>query len=724
MPRVATTLTSRSHEPTHVGKSTSQPATEASIPQNGCPWSFRTKTDLRRHLPRHMAPEEREKQYGFFSALLSLSTNCRRMYKCSHPGCTHKSLQKSNVDTHFISKHTGLKPHVCKHCPYSTSDPACLHRHMRSIHAYVSGTAPHRRKSNAASAIPGRSIPTSPGPSSDYSDLSSAAPSPFSFEYPNSSPSPMASPSNSSPSLEEPFPYNASSVPDVLYGAHASAPPAPSDYSLSTSPTTSADWMWDQTFEAALFSHDDAKNFATSTSGECPLAMQFPAEGIDFLGVGRDVPLSSEPEPQQQDVSCPFVPPPSQTCTTLREYAGEKAFWLIVLARVHEQELHPIALPAGQDLLKLTTAELRDAALRTNRIMKNWSSQSPKPEAVREMRTDSMADIIIIPGTGLVVTHSRAFVACWDIYSKSCVGRLELRDRDLAVESASFEEYGMIMLGVFSLNKSFRVAAICIDYHDRRSVSIHTVLVHTFNFARDDFYKVLPVSVHHGAVHLVVATRTEPYEYRLLSISLIGEERIIQNILPQTMRRPFLAPPVASISSSHGSYFIRHMGPHADIAHLPLQTFRPEPSISQVAAHFTDESQQLKIFTPAVPTAEVVYIAFGQYMVEFWRARNTITGFDFGDVSKHTIDWDGGRIAVGASGIYILLVVTGYVGLGRAESPWRLLRYVPGESPVIRDLKVPGKTLHLNEGRLALDDHLGLIFCLRADGTLRIVSYA
>ncbi|KAJ7893369.1 hypothetical protein B0H14DRAFT_3671857 [Mycena olivaceomarginata] len=122
-----------------------------------------------------MSSEEREKQ----------------TYKCPQPGCTHQSLQKSNLTTHFNAKHSGLKPHVCKKCTYCAADPACLYRHMVALHNYAPGTEP--------------ALPSSP--SSDYSDLStdtwtrSAAPSPSSATYSH----PLSSPSHSSASPDELF---------------------------------------------------------------------------------------------------------------------------------------------------------------------------------------------------------------------------------------------------------------------------------------------------------------------------------------------------------------------------------------------------------------------------------------------------------------------------------------------------------------------------------------
>jgi hypothetical protein len=50
----------------------------------------------------------------------------------------------------------------------------------------------------------------------------------------------------------------------------------------------------------------------------------------------------------------------------LRKCSFEKSFWLSALDRVREVQMHPIAVPVGQDLSNLTAIEIREAGLRTN----------------------------------------------------------------------------------------------------------------------------------------------------------------------------------------------------------------------------------------------------------------------------------------------------------------------------------------------------------------------
>ncbi|KAJ6493432.1 hypothetical protein C8R45DRAFT_1136652 [Mycena sanguinolenta] len=307
MPRVATTSTSLSQKPAKGGKVPPNPPLSLLCPQTGCPWSFSKTTDLRRHLPRHMSPEEREK----------------RMYKCPDPGCTYKTLQKSNLQTHYNSVHTGLKPLVCKQCEYRASDPSTLHRHMRSMHAYVPGTAARRTKASASVSATWIAEPIPASPESDssfnsWSASSSSSHSPSSSTHSDFPPTPTLPVASTSSRPEEVFVYNTPfAVTDALHASATAALAAASTSSadLSLVPV-SPEWTWDQSqsaCDAAAFHPCDAQDFcvdagvgiASATAGaEYPPA-QYPAEGIDFFLTGMEL---SEQQ-QQYDPECMFVPP-------------------------------------------------------------------------------------------------------------------------------------------------------------------------------------------------------------------------------------------------------------------------------------------------------------------------------------------------------------------------------------------------------------------------------
>ncbi|KAJ7704831.1 hypothetical protein B0H17DRAFT_1326368 [Mycena rosella] len=79
-------------------------------------------------LPRHMVLHAKNKD--------------EFMYSCPVEGCTHQTLQKSNLATH-IRTHTRVKPHKCpdyhpngQKCEFETADPSSLHRHRKRKHGY------------------------------------------------------------------------------------------------------------------------------------------------------------------------------------------------------------------------------------------------------------------------------------------------------------------------------------------------------------------------------------------------------------------------------------------------------------------------------------------------------------------------------------------------------------------------------------------------------------
>ncbi|KAJ7368642.1 hypothetical protein DFH08DRAFT_831876 [Mycena albidolilacea] len=418
------------------------------------------------------------------------------------------------------------------------------------------------------------------------------------------------------------------------------------------------------------------------------------------------------------------------TCTMLREYSFEKSFWLSALDRVRGVQMHPIAVPVGQDLSNLTAVEIREAGLRTNRLMKNWSAKYPTPESVRAMHMDPMTEIIVIPGTNLLISHCQGFVACWDIATELCVGRLPL-DPDFIVNSASFEEYGKAMLGVlFGNGLTISVSAVCVDYHDCGAVSISLVVAHSFQLPQQRQFSVASqVVVDHSQVRVIAATFESLVNvYYLLSVSFSGEARIIENIFETTQSIGRIPPIFRILFPNHdGVDFLRRLYDHADIAHVPTRT-TAKPSTSKVQRRIPISFGLHTNYTPAAPIASVVNVAkdHPKNIVEFWHAVPTLDGgLAITDVYSHGFDWPNDYPVVGASGVYTLHSFIDprtprNEGVGHMLT---LFRYIPGGAPIIRELWIRAK-LNIEEGRLALDDHLGIILLLRRDGLLHIVSYA
>ncbi|KZT06670.1 uncharacterized protein LAESUDRAFT_812635 [Laetiporus sulphureus 93-53] len=180
--------------------------------------------------------------------LLHLEDKSERMHQCGHPGCTYRTLQKSNLRTHMY-KHSGEKPHKCpdidpEHgapCSFRTADPSSLTRHRVRKHGYLPSlraardhkeearvgmtswsfvdlsspssspepASPHNSYSSSGGrstySTPSSSVASSPVPSSppcsewsDSSDDSSLPPTPCDSPFPSCVPNSDALPSNMS----------------------------------------------------------------------------------------------------------------------------------------------------------------------------------------------------------------------------------------------------------------------------------------------------------------------------------------------------------------------------------------------------------------------------------------------------------------------------------------------------------------------------------------------
>ncbi|KAJ7093502.1 hypothetical protein C8R44DRAFT_890725 [Mycena epipterygia] len=113
----------RANQATHLEswRSTDQPPfppRHVRCPEPGCPWGYHRSNDLKRHSLAHMSSEEK----------------AAAMFVCKEPNCKHMTLQKSNMETHYNAKYSGLKPHICNQCAYCAADPSSLHHHKRAVH--------------------------------------------------------------------------------------------------------------------------------------------------------------------------------------------------------------------------------------------------------------------------------------------------------------------------------------------------------------------------------------------------------------------------------------------------------------------------------------------------------------------------------------------------------------------------------------------------------------
>ncbi|KAJ7843479.1 hypothetical protein B0H13DRAFT_1909351 [Mycena leptocephala] len=238
------------------------------------------------------------------------TTSTSRVHQLPTKSATHRntSARRSaapirppalQMETHYIAKHTGLKPHICKKCVYCAADPSTLHRHMRAKHAYIPGTEPRMKRSTArSSTIPvilEPTFPASPSADSDYSEASSESWS--TYTSPASS---MDSPSFSTASDDQFAPTHLPNSGRPLLSRCVFC-----IFILRYLPILPADleaWGWDADFEAAVM-RDQSTCVIVEPTPDLGLAILYPAHDITFFDGGCNPAFFSTSFETQQSLS-------------------------------------------------------------------------------------------------------------------------------------------------------------------------------------------------------------------------------------------------------------------------------------------------------------------------------------------------------------------------------------------------------------------------------------
>ncbi|KAJ7478398.1 hypothetical protein FB451DRAFT_1452907 [Mycena latifolia] len=251
------------------GKKPPSPPLRFRCPKDTCAWSYPRQSDLTRHSLTHMTPEEQEEH----------------MFVCSYPGCSHRTLQRSNMNTHFRI-HTGEKPQLCPDCVYSTGDPASLTQHRKKMHDYIPGEDAPRARKRARVAAPSFDYPYPPSsdssssPGSTYSELSlqSRASSssvdsfPSSPDYPVAYAAPPPAHANDFASSydysEEPWAFETACAMDLL---NVGFTPRPGPPTLSAAANTA---VLQPPMEGVPMSYDELARMLTH-AGDSPLEAEY-----------------------------------------------------------------------------------------------------------------------------------------------------------------------------------------------------------------------------------------------------------------------------------------------------------------------------------------------------------------------------------------------------------------------------------------------------------------
>ncbi|KAJ7310775.1 hypothetical protein DFH08DRAFT_822883 [Mycena albidolilacea] len=214
----------------------------------------------------------------------------------------------------------------------------------------------------------------------------------------------------------------------------------------------------------------------------------------------------------------------------------------------------PIAQPIRQDLSKLNLHDLQNGARQTYRLAKNWMMPAPTPRSIREVGyVGGDSQLIVIPGTGLVLVTGRSGftsgnpVACWNIRMDpaECCASLDL-GAHVAVESASFDEWGKVLLGGWDPRVNVhRLLAICVDYRDLSAVSISLICSHDFDHRqRPEAWPTSHVSARRGTDYQLVADVDEDLPARPTSdiLRISYSMHALEFSLPAPGEQPVFGP--------------------------------------------------------------------------------------------------------------------------------------------------------------------------------------
>lgn len=123
--------------------------------------------------------------------------------------------------------------------------------------------------------------------------------------------------------------------------------------------------------------------------------------------------------------------------------------------RLKDIQTQPVPVSDWESLHVMSLTELQDIVQRTNRLMKNWGSESP-----RHVHIDTIAiaaghwiDIcLVVPGANLVLAYSHFYggsqMSCWDTITCKRAASLEIPGINVRTQVFS-ESIGKAVLGGF-----------------------------------------------------------------------------------------------------------------------------------------------------------------------------------------------------------------------------------------------------------------------------------
>ncbi|KAF5321060.1 hypothetical protein D9619_001669 [Psilocybe cf. subviscida] len=167
-------------------------------------------------------------------------------------------------------------------------------------------------------------------------------------------------------------------------------------------------------------------------------------------------------------------------CSSLNTLAQERGYWINALRNAQLQK--PIACPLHEDLTKASLADLRNIALHTLRLERNWSSPFPEVKGiVNEVALgNGRPDVIFqVPGRDLYLMHSRKTggIAAWNIKLGVQVTPEYYMARYVRDVSPGQDEPGCFSMGLLTAEDKFggtanKLFVIRLEYNEHDEVDL------------------------------------------------------------------------------------------------------------------------------------------------------------------------------------------------------------------------------------------------------------
>ncbi|KAJ7473324.1 hypothetical protein FB451DRAFT_1249005 [Mycena latifolia] len=442
------------------------------------------------------------------------------------------------------------------------------------------------------------------------------------------------------------------------------------------------------------------------------------------------------------------------TCKKCNALLSSPSFWIIALNRMKQIHRRPLPCSPRLAISSMPLESLREKAIHTYKLKKNWALESPSPTSVHSLTIeDGLLHFLPIPGSRLLVIISRSRFACWDTISGECLDGLEHVSEPKWAGGLS----PLVLPGMFSVGIAYtspdenglELAVIRCDHRNPLAVKLSKVFA-TIWTTPDEGLLVPDISLNETMIAATVVHKAH-YTASLLFCEYPGG--IIHSLpLGSTADGHECTSLPRGLIAPDGFYITRqYYDGAAEIIHLRTSAMHPS-SIDDFQVEKISQSVPSSAIGPVadkslgfcntrVPeygvlnvTRRMTYVAGepdGSLEVlnalHFWPAEHDGSQLSVTPLCsyEHPCEF---AIAVGSSGTCAITM--------DEEKSLGLVQYIPHPTPHLefRRLGIPDLEVPTDSYRIAVDDGLGILYIVdtRTEGDtypvgpvrLTVVSYA